>query len=35
MIGENAEISTLFDLPGVWTEPDAPWAARAIRNNFV
>ncbi len=30
LIGENAEISTLFDLPGVWTEPDAPWAARAI-----
>lgn len=30
LIGENAAITTLFDLPGVWTEPDAPWAARAI-----
>lgn len=30
VIGENAGITTLFDLEGVWTEPDAPWAARAI-----
>ncbi len=30
LIGENAAITSLFDLPGVWTEPDAPWAARAI-----
>lgn len=30
VIGESAAITTLFDLGGVWTEPDAPWAARAI-----
>ncbi len=30
LIGENAAIETLFDLPGVWTDPAAPRAARAI-----
>lgn len=30
LIGEAAAVTTLFDLGGVWTEPDAPWAARAI-----
>jgi succinyl-diaminopimelate desuccinylase len=30
VIGEAARVTTLFDLEGVWTEPDAPWAARAI-----
>ncbi len=30
LIGEEAEIDTLFDLPGVWTDPAAPWAARVI-----
>jgi len=30
VIGENADIETLFDLPGIWTDPDLPWAARAI-----
>jgi succinyl-diaminopimelate desuccinylase len=30
LIGENATIETRFDLPGVWTDPAAPRAARAI-----
>jgi succinyl-diaminopimelate desuccinylase len=28
-MGEGAEVETLFDLPGVWTEPDVPWVRRA------
>ncbi|MBN2751157.1 MAG: M20 family metallopeptidase [Rhodospirillaceae bacterium] len=30
VIGEKADIETLFDLPGIWTDPAAPWAARVI-----
>jgi succinyl-diaminopimelate desuccinylase len=25
---EEAEIETLIDLPGIWTAPESPWAAR-------
>lgn len=27
-MGEGAEVETLFDLPGVWTEPAHPWVRR-------
>lgn len=27
-IGEGVDVETLFDLPGVWTEPDVPWVQR-------
>ncbi|MGE4528130.1 MAG: M20 family metallopeptidase [Rhodospirillaceae bacterium] len=30
VIGESADIETLFDLGGIWTDPAAPWAARVI-----
>jgi succinyl-diaminopimelate desuccinylase len=28
-MGENVALEVLVDLPGVWTAPDLPWAARA------
>lgn len=27
-MGEPAELQTLIDLPGIWTAPESPWAAR-------
>lgn len=29
-IGEDAEIETLYDMGGIWTEPGQPWMARAL-----